>query len=586
MKKLNQNDLCFCASGEKYKDCCAKSNVIPFQPLHLDQELQKIQEQLIEFSIENYEQQIDMLIIGYIEENIMNSEQADLDTYANLLIAWLIVNEPIIGNQTVLDIFIKRKRKRLKNTKVKEALVTWQDAKSSVFEIVSIQEEAKDTINVRDIFTDKLFSVNHEQASTLTVGDYIMGTLAPFVYSHQFIFLTVLISRENKGAIDSLLALYEGETELMNDLFPEWLGNLIDPEEDELEWSDDKHRQVADMFVVHSVEKEVDGDKIHLGTMFWNIYCLKFDPYITKVAAYAAALDYFVAKVIINNDKITQAEIAREYNVSPATISSHYQKFIKELKEFEREDMEEFISEEFDIPEDVTIETIDDIIDLAKNSDLDKRAQLLEVVLKVEPNHLEALVLLAEAEQNSARKLQLLKDALDATEDILYTSVYEENGENFWTNLETRQFMFIQAKLAQLLKEVQSYEEAIYIYEQMLMLNVNDNQGIRYELVPLYIENRMFDQALNVIKQYKDTQMLFNKVLIHIMRDGNTPDTRKELSEAVKENSYVADYLTGAKEIPKEPITYYEPGGETEAVLYAEMTKHLWADALYMFDNI
>src|SRR5699024_12528409 len=334
------------------------------------------------------------------------------------------------------------------------------------------------------------------------------------------------------------------------------------------------------------VEEEVDGDKIHLGTMFWNIYCLKFDPYITKVAAYAAALDYFVAKVIINNDKITQAEIAREYNVSPTTISSHYQKFIKELKEFEREDMEEFISEEFDIPKDVTIETIDDIIDLAKNSDLDKRAQLLEVVLKVEPNHLEALVLLAEAEQNSARKLQLLKDALDATEDISYTSVYVENGETFWTNLETRQFMFIQAKLTQLLKEVQSYEEAIYIYEQMLMLNVNDNQGIRYELVPLYIENRMFDQALNVIKQYKDTQMLFNKVLIHIMRDGNTPDTRKELSEAVKENSYVADYLTGAKEIPKKPITYYEPGGETEAVLYAEMTKHLWADALYMFDNI
>src|SRR5699024_10980697 len=207
------------------------------------------------------------------------------------------------------------------------------------------------------------------------------------------------------------------EIEEMNDLFPEWLGNLIDPEEDELEWSDNKHKQVADMFLLHCVEKEVDDDKIHLGTMFWNVYCLKFDPYITKVAAYAAALDYFVAKIIINNDNITQAEIAREYNVSPATISSHYQKFIKELKEFEREDMEEFISEEFDIPEDVTIETIDDIIDLAKNSDLDKRAQLLEVVLKVEPNHLEALVLLAETEQNSVRKLQLLKDALNLTED-------------------------------------------------------------------------------------------------------------------------------------------------------------------------
>src|SRR5699024_5974571 len=282
----------------------------------------------------------------------------------------------------------------------------------------------------------------------------------------------------------------------------------------------------------------------------------------------------------------TQAEIAREYNVSPATISSHYQKFIKELKEFEREDMEEFISEEFDIPEDVTIETIDDIIDLAKNSDLDKRAQLLEVVLKVEPNHLEALVLLAETEQNSVRKLQLLKDALNLTEDNLSTPIFAENKGSFWTNLETRQFMFVQAKLAQLFKEMQSYEEAICIYEQMLRLNVNDNQGIRYELVPLYIENRMFDQALDVIEQYKDTQMLFNKALIHIMKDGNTLDTRRELADAVKENSYVVDYLTGEKEIPAQPTTYYEPGGETEAVLYAEMTKHLWADALYMFDKI
>ena len=586
MQKRNPNDLCFCDSGKKYKDCCKKSNVIPFQPLHLDRELQKFHEQLIEFSIENYEQQIDMLIAGHLEENIMNSEQADIDTYANLLIAWLVINEPIIGNQTVLDIFIKRKSKQLKNTKVKEALKSWRYAKSSVFEIVSIQDGARDMMKLRDVFTNTMFAVYHEQARTLTIGDYIMGTLAPFIYSHQFIFLTVLISRENKVAIDSLLELYDEEIEEMNDLFPEWLGNLIDPEEDELEWSDNKHKQVADMFLLHCVEKEVDDDKIHLGTMFWNVYCLKFDPYITKVAAYAAALDYFVAKIIINNDNITQAEIAREYNVSPATISSHYQKFIKELKEFEREDMEEFISEEFDIPEDVTIETIDDIIDLAKNSDLDKRAQLLEVVLKVEPNHLEALVLLAETEQNSVRKLQLLKDALNLTEDNLSTPIFAENKGSFWTNLETRQFMFVQAKLAQLFKEMQSYEEAICIYEQMLRLNVNDNQGIRYELVPLYIENRMFDQALDVIEQYKDTQMLFNKALIHIMKDGNTLDTRRELADAVKENSYVVDYLTGEKEIPAQPTTYYEPGGETEAVLYAEMTKHLWADALYMFDKI
>lgn len=586
MKKVNLNNLCFCGSGKKYKECCARSNVIPFQPLHLDRELQKLHEQLIEFSIENYEEQIDMLIAGYIEENIINQEQTDIDTYANLLIAWIIVNEVIIGDQTVLDIFIKRKTKKLKNKKVKEALISWRDAKSSVFEIVSIHEKVNNMMNVRDIFTNTSFAVYHEQASTLAIGDYIMGTLAPFIDSHQFIFLTVLISQENKLALDSLLALYEDETETMNDLFPECLGNLMDPEDDELEWIDDKHRQVADMFVVHCLEKEVDDDKIHLGTMFWNVYCLKFDPYIMKVESYAAALDYFVAKTIINNEKLTQADIAREYNVAPATISSHYQKFIKELKEFETEGMEEFLSEEFDIPEDLTIETIDDIIDLAKYSDMDKRAQLLEVVLKIEPNHLEALILLAEVEGNRFRKLELLKEAVRSTEDALEATLLEENKGNLWANLETRPFMYLQEKLAHLLKEMQCYEEAMDIYEQMLMLNINDNQGIRYELVPLYIENEMFDKALDVIKQYNDTQMLFNKALIHIIRDGNTPDARTELSEAIKENSYVIDYLTGEKEIPKDPIAYYEPGGETEAALYAEMTKHLWADALYMFDNI
>src|SRR5699024_10372390 len=51
---------------------------------------------------------------------------------------------------------------------------------------------------------------------------------------------------------------------------------------------------------------------------------------IPKATTYAAGLHYLIMNALTDN-RVTQAQIAKRYKVSPATISTRYQNFIKEF---------------------------------------------------------------------------------------------------------------------------------------------------------------------------------------------------------------------------------------------------------------
>lgn len=634
MSKVGRNEPCPCGSGKKYKRCCGKSNVIQFQAPHLDNELEKIHEELIDFAVTHYEREIDEVIHDLIEENIMNEEESDIETYANLLIAWIILFEPIIGNKTVLEIFSEQTINKVKQVRVQRAFAKWEHAISAVFEIKSLNQKDSDMIIAENIFTGKTHHIKHETPQTLHVGDYMIGTLAPFIHNEQFIFVVSLIRADLKPALDNLLEIYDPKMERMTELFPDWLGELIDPDEDEgeLTWLEFEHKRVAEIYEENMLQDNVDPRVIEAGLYFWNIYCIRNNPYVPKATTYAAGLHYLIINVLTDN-RVTQAKIAKRYKVSPATVSTRYQSFIKEFDTIFEEHIEEvdpvksameyqgvnllekeglianlyneLIKHEFDSEEDLKefLDNIDlnalptdtpemivgDLIIEASQTWGKERKQLIDRILKLDPNNVDAYILLADMETEVEKRHDLLTKAVQLGEENLGSEFFKQNKGHFWGLIETRPYMRALADLADLLYAMGQEKEAIKMYEKLIELNPNDNQGIRDELMPIYIETRSYNAGLKLFKQYSeypDTYFLYSRALIEILMHGVTETAKSWLRKAIESNEHVVDYLLGRKRIPNEVPQYFQPGADSEAVIYAQRNFHLWKDNTKVFRNL
>src|SRR5439155_26746212 len=72
----------------------------------------------------------------------------------------------------------------------------------------------------------------------------------------------------------------------------------------------------------------------------------------------------------------------------------------------------------------------------------------------------------------------------------------------FWEHLETRPYMRARLALAQTLQELGRQEEAFDHYRELLRLNPNDNQSVRYLLLPALLEHGRGDEADRLLSEY------------------------------------------------------------------------------------
>jgi hypothetical protein len=92
--------------------------------------------------------------------------------------------------------------------------------------------------------------------------------------------------------------------------------------------------------------------------------------------------------------------------------------------------------------------------------------------------------------------------------------------------------------------------EAIYQYQQMLLLNPNDNQGIRYILLQSYIDLEEYTKAKQLISQYKEDRtanFAYNKVLTEFGEHGLSSKIPSLIKKAKESNPHVTTYLLGKR---------------------------------------
>lgn len=208
-----------------------------------------------------------------------------------------------------------------------------------------------------------------------------------------------------------------------------------------------------------------------------------------------------------------------------------------------------------------------------------RRLTLARQALDISEDCADAYVLLAGEAGSLHEARALYEQAVRAGERALGPETFEEDAGYFWGILETRPYMRARAGLAECLWQLGKREEALGHLQEMLRLNPNDNQGIRYILVNRLLATGRDDEVGELLVQFEEDASAgwsYSRALWLFRREGMSTEANSALEGAVKINPHVPDFLLGKKKLPKMPPPFIGFGDESEAVDYALEALALW----------
>jgi hypothetical protein len=341
MSMIGRNDPCYCGSGKKYKKCC----------LHKEEQTREVsfhQEGLIKFALENYQQDLAARTSEYVKKYPVGKDQEQ--TYANIAVCWEVFCSKINGGKTPVELYVEKVKNSVK-PEVAEILAGWTNTVPSLYKVV--EQKTGFIFTVKDIWTEKVYDVTINAADKPKTDSALLGTLVSNGINYEFYvgYVEMPISElpPLKDAIEKLQPLADAK-EIFKKQFPAVLQlSLIDisagvpqpkteqkqantekPEaaENAEAPSDSEEKDEKYTAVTELVKANAETEVVKEAEKLWSEYINESKPAIRKEEIYAAALDYLVSKDIrgINS---TQAETAKKYGVSPASLSSRY----REMKE-------------------------------------------------------------------------------------------------------------------------------------------------------------------------------------------------------------------------------------------------------------
>ena len=208
-----------------------------------------------------------------------------------------------------------------------------------------------------------------------------------------------------------------------------------------------------------------------------------------------------------------------------------------------------------------------------------KGKQLIKQALELDPDNADAYNYLASLETDVDKALAVYRQAVEAGERSLGEKFMKKNKGHFWGLIETRPYMRAKAGVADCLYAKNRMNAAVEVYQEMIELNPNDNQGVRYLLSTILLGKIDLSDYESFIKKYEGEDSavwLYNNALYHFKKMGKSAKSDTELMKAYKFNPYVMEFMLGLKELPKEMPQFIGRGDENEAAAYIVDAIHTW----------
>lgn len=588
MTKDNVKHPCSCGSGIEADQCCHSKNVIKMNYDIYNNDLNELHMSLVSYAI-TYHQDIFLFEAEFDHlpdlEELSEVEQ----TYLNGITFWSILHLTVHENdKTIFDAFFQQEKEQIKRTRTRDTFETWKEALPSVYKVTSIEQGEKPFATLVDVITGEEF-ITPVQEDHYTIGNALIGILVPYVGYHHFFLSMIEIYEHGVDKVVELFEAFLSDGRKVEKDFPLFLSMILGIEREMLHWNRKIEEEVADLFSEHLDKKAIPEELKTLGVLVWYEYCLKTSPTIKSANAQAAALEYFLQSTVLEDHTVTQKQIAKEYDTTSGAVSANYRK----IKKYIEKEMllESLLSNHHKVDDTAEsgqytdsfansatrIEAQEMLYD-AQMAHGEKRQRLIKEALSIHPYHADAYLLLAEEAYDDSQFEQLVLQAIQAGEKDLGEAFFREHQGSFWSIPETRPYMRAKEVYTIYLYKQGESEEALEHAEDLLSLNPSDNQGIRYFLLPIYLELEMLEEAEKLINQYDEqsTNFLFNKILLEYISHGSTLTVRRYIKEANQYNPYVKKYLKNIESMPDPSDFEDEYGNEFEAIEYVDNHVDLW----------
>ncbi|WML54726.1 SEC-C metal-binding domain-containing protein [Neobacillus sp. PS3-12] len=623
--KVGRNDPCPCGSGKKYKKCCGVNEVISLTQV-LESDIDDLEKQLLHFALRNYGNQIEESFENFQQEYDLNNDD-EVKFFEFVHTIWFTLFAKADQGGTILDQFINSELRRIKRPKLKQVVQSWKDARVFFGTIISIEDNS--------YIIEDLFSSDRLEAVVVTnlekqyeQNGFFAAILLPF--DQKFVFFPApfdLPSLDSESAAEFIRQAYsesnyDNRNDFMTEFFMELMYDLPEVgahyEINEMEWTEPIFQEVAEIFQTELEQMGVEQDIIDTGIYLWNLFCHKKQKKIKNPYIYVGALHYFISTFAPMETNYTQKQLAEKYGVSYGSLSSVY----RELEDTLAEDLDSYEEDNEDGPviqmggsmatervmqealEEIknqdfnNIEEINDFLSKklvsatsgklkddaqsllydAFEADGPERYRLAEKALKQNPNLVDAYNILAEDADSLEEAIQMYEKGMWIGQKELGKAFFKENKGHFWLIFETRPFMRAKFNYAMALLELGKPNEAIAQFEELLELNPNDSQGVRYSLFIAYVERGDLQKVGRLLKQFEEdsAQSHYNTLLLELLKNGFSAKAKTLLKTAKENNKFVIPYLNERKRLPKAIPDNYGFGDEDEAIVYADAHLHLW----------
>jgi tetratricopeptide (TPR) repeat protein len=191
-------------------------------------------------------------------------------------------------------------------------------------------------------------------------------------------------------------------------------------------------------------------------------------------------------------------------------------------------------------------ETLDQGLELLDQRLEEKAGRYFFRSIEIDPTYADGYVHLGNIAWRNGHWKQaetLYREALDLAEP----EVRDVPKGHFWGILESRPYMRAMHGLGLTAWKQGKLEEAINVFQQMLKLNPNDNQGARYLLGPIYHQMGNFGEAAKWYRRTGDDPQNRYNYGLALIQQNQLAQAARVLIFAIFANPYIAPMLLGYK---------------------------------------
>jgi tetratricopeptide (TPR) repeat protein len=148
---------------------------------------------------------------------------------------------------------------------------------------------------------------------------------------------------------------------------------------------------------------------------------------------------------------------------------------------------------------------------------------------------------------------------------------------NIWGHISLRPYMRAREALGEEMRRLDLLDEAIENYSLMLKYNENDNQGIRYALLPCLMIQGRLAQARELMNTYREGHVVFRWLYaLERFLVGKLDEAAVAVAAAKKENKFIEKFMLNVQKIPKRVPHTYSAGSKEEAVIFTPSILESW----------